>query len=160
MNILWIQSGKIVEADQKSLRIYLTDLLRYLARTPDCINNDCSRHSPPWERYHITTRSIGAADALQVLLICFAAFENHFCGHEQECAGVYRGTFSADNPLKFSKKVSFCGMHGKNRRAEGRSHQDNGRGLLSEWISLFTRMCTVGFFELLHRPCRTQSSGQ
>src|SRR6516164_1825701 len=25
----------------------------------------------------------------------------------------------------------------KNRRAEGRSHQDNGRVLLSEWISLF-----------------------
>src|SRR5207249_5728864 len=73
----------------------------------------CSPHSPPWERDHITTRSIGAADALQVPLVCFAAFENHFCGHEQECAGVYRGTFSTDNPLKFSQKARFCGMHGR-----------------------------------------------
>jgi len=31
MNILWIQSGKIVEVDQKSLKIYLTELLRCLA---------------------------------------------------------------------------------------------------------------------------------
>jgi hypothetical protein len=44
-------------------------------------------------------RSIGVADALQVPLVCLAAFENHFCGHEQECARVYRGTFSADNAL-------------------------------------------------------------
>jgi hypothetical protein len=38
---------------------------------------------------------------LQVPLVCFAAFENDFCGHEEECAGVYRGTFSPDNTLKF-----------------------------------------------------------
>jgi hypothetical protein len=69
--------------------------------------------SPRGERYHITTRSIGAADALQVPLVCFATFENHFCGHEQECAGVYRGTLSANNPLKFSEEVSFCGLHGR-----------------------------------------------
>jgi hypothetical protein len=31
MNILWIQSGKIVEVDQKSLKTYLTALLRCLA---------------------------------------------------------------------------------------------------------------------------------
>jgi hypothetical protein len=55
--------------------------------------------------------STGAADALQVPLICFAAFENHFCGHEQECAGVYRGAFSADNALKFSEEVGFRGLH-------------------------------------------------
>jgi hypothetical protein len=38
---------------------------------------------------------------LQVPLVCFAAFENDFCGHEEECAEVYRGTFSPDNTLKF-----------------------------------------------------------
>src|SRR5438046_797172 len=37
---------------------------------------------PPWERYQIASRSIGAADALQVPLVCLAAFENHFCGHK------------------------------------------------------------------------------
>src|SRR5207245_3064789 len=55
----------------------------------------------------------GAAAALQVPLVCFAAFENHFCGHEQKCAGVYRGTFSAHNPLKFSQEARFCGLHGR-----------------------------------------------
>jgi hypothetical protein len=58
-------------------------------------------------------RSIGAADTFQVPLVCFAAFENHFCSHEQECAGVYRGTFSADDSLKFSEEVNFCGLHGR-----------------------------------------------
>src|SRR5207237_2076102 len=59
------------------------------------------------------TRNIGAADALQVPLVCFATFENHFCGNEQECARVYRGTLSADNPLKFSEEVSFRGLHSR-----------------------------------------------
>src|SRR5205807_445639 len=68
--------------------------------------------SPPWERYHITTRDTGVADALQVPLVGFAAFENDFCGHEQECARIHRGTFSADNPFKFSEKIGFCGLHG------------------------------------------------
>jgi len=30
MNILWIRSGKIVEVDQQTFKIYLTDLLRCL----------------------------------------------------------------------------------------------------------------------------------
>jgi hypothetical protein len=55
---------------------------------------------------------MSAADALQVLLVCFAAFENHFCRYEQECARIYRGTFSTNNPLKFSEEVSFRGLHG------------------------------------------------
>jgi hypothetical protein len=50
---------------------------------------------------------------LQIPLVCFATFENHFCGHEQECSRVYRGTFSADNTLKFSEEVSFGGLHGR-----------------------------------------------
>jgi hypothetical protein len=69
--------------------------------------------SPHGERYHITNRSIGAPDALQVPLVRFAALENHFCGHEQECARVYGGTLSANNPLKFSEEVSFGGLHGR-----------------------------------------------
>ena len=85
---------------------------RTLAVSADCINDDCRPDSPPWERYHITTRGTGAADALQVSLIGFAAFENDFCGHEQERAKIHRGTFSADNPLKFSEKTGFCGLHG------------------------------------------------
>jgi hypothetical protein len=54
---------------------------------------------------------VAAADSLQVPLVRLAAFENHFGGHEQECARVYRGTFSADNALKFSEEVSFRGLH-------------------------------------------------
>jgi hypothetical protein len=50
---------------------------------------------------------------LQVPLVCFATFQNHFCGHEQECERVYRGTFSPDNALKFSEEVSFRGLHGR-----------------------------------------------
>jgi hypothetical protein len=34
-------------------------------------------------------------------------FKNHFCGHEQECARVYRRTFAADDALKFSEEVNF-----------------------------------------------------
>ncbi len=79
----------------------------------DYMNNECSPHLPPWEHYYITTRSIGAANALQVPLVRLAAFENHFCGHEQQCTGVYRGTFSTHNPLKFSQEVRFCGRHAR-----------------------------------------------
>jgi hypothetical protein len=38
--------------------------------------------TPTWERYYIARRSAGAADALQLSLVCFSAFENHFCSHE------------------------------------------------------------------------------
>jgi hypothetical protein len=86
---------------------------RSISANTDYMNNECSPHSPPWERYHITAKSIGAADALQVPLIRLAAFENHLCGHEQECAGIYRGTFSTHNPFKFSQEVRFCGRHGR-----------------------------------------------
>src|ERR1700758_184887 len=77
------------------------------------MNNASDPHSSPWEGNHITARGIGVADAFQVPLVCFPAFENHFCGHEQECARVYRGTFAADNPLKFSEEVRFGGLHGR-----------------------------------------------
>ncbi len=118
--------------------------------TPDCINNDCSPHSPPWERYHITTRSIGAADALQVPLVCFAAFENHFCGHEQQCAGVYRGTFSTDNPLKFSQEVRFCGLHGRIVELRVEDIKITGGCYRRSGFRPLTRMCTVAFFEFPH----------
>jgi hypothetical protein len=49
---------------------------------------------------------------LQVPLVGFAAFEDDFCGHEQEYPRIHCGTFSADNPLKFSEKIGFCGLHG------------------------------------------------
>jgi hypothetical protein len=49
---------------------------------------------------------------LQIPLVRFAAFEDHFCGYEQECARIYRWTFSADNSLKLSEEVSFRGLHG------------------------------------------------
>jgi hypothetical protein len=58
---------------------------------------------------------------LQVPLVGFAVFENDFCGHEQEYTRIHRGRFSADNPLKFSEKIGFCGLHGTilERLAEG-----------------------------------------
>src|SRR6266566_8725022 len=114
-------------------------------KSPDCINNDCSPHSPPWERDHITTRSIGAADALQVPLVCFAAFENHFCGHEQECAGVYRGTFSTDNPLKFSQEVRFCGRHGRIVVLRVEDIKITGGCYRRSGFRPLTPMCTVPF---------------
>src|SRR5881396_1044696 len=110
---------------------------------------------PPWERYQITSRSIGAADALQVPLVCFAAFENHFCGHEQECAGVYRGTFSTDNPLKFSQEVRFCGLHGRIVELRVEDIKITGGCYRRSGFCPLTRMCTVAFFEF-HRPCRTR----
>jgi hypothetical protein len=45
-------------------------------------------------------------NALQVPLVCFAAFENHFCGHQQECARIHRKTFSPDNSLKLSEELA------------------------------------------------------
>jgi len=102
---------------------------------------------PPWERYQITSRSIGAADALQVPLVCFAAFENHFCGDEQQCAGVYRGTFSTDNPLKFSQEVSFCGPHDRIVELQVEDIKMTGECYRRSGFRPLTRMCTVAFFE-------------
>src|SRR5262245_10184821 len=86
---------------------------RIPGRTVDCINNPCSPDSPPRERYHIRSRSIGAADVLQLSLVRFAAFENNFCGQEQECPRINCGTFSADDAFKFSEEVGFCGLHSR-----------------------------------------------
>jgi hypothetical protein len=79
---------------------------------PSYIKDDSGPHSSRWESNYIT-RSIDAVYAFQVSLVRFAAFENHFCGHEQECARVYRRTFAADDQLKFSEEVSFGGLHGR-----------------------------------------------
>jgi hypothetical protein len=67
--------------------------------------NDSRFPSPTWEGDDIISRRGGDADGFQFPLVCFTTFENHFCGHEQECARVYRGTFAADNPLKFSEEL-------------------------------------------------------
>jgi len=56
---------------------------------------------------------IGTADALEFPLVCLAAFENYFCGHEQECARVYHRRFPADNALQFSEEVTFRGLHSR-----------------------------------------------
>jgi hypothetical protein len=84
---------------------------------------------------------------LQVPLICFAAFENHFCGHEQECAGVYRGTFSADNAFKFSEEVSFRGLHGRIVELRVEDIKITGECYRRSGFRPSTRMYTVAFFE-------------
>jgi hypothetical protein len=81
---------------------------------------------------------------LQVPLICFAAFENHFRGHEEKCTGVYRGTFSADNPLKFSKEVSFCGLHGRILELKVEDINITGECYRRWGFRSLTGMCTVG----------------
>src|SRR5260370_13359807 len=98
----------------------------------------------------VTTRSIGAADALQVPLVCFAAFENHFCGHEQQCAGACRGTFSTDNPLKFSQEVRVCGLHGRLIERVVEDIKVTGGRYRRSGFRPLTRMCTVAFFEFPH----------
>ena len=97
---------------------------------------------PPWEGDQIASRSIGAADALQVPIVGFAAFENHFCGHEQQCAGIYRGTFSTDNPLKFSQEVRFCGRHGRIVELKVEDIKITGEYYRRSGFCPLTRMCT------------------
>ena len=79
---------------------------------PSAAYDDSDWRSSRWEGNHIK-RSIGAGDAFRIPLVCFAPFKNHFCGHEQECARVNRGTFAADDALKFSKEVNFGGLHSR-----------------------------------------------
>lgn len=94
-------------------------------------------------------------DALQVPLVCFPAFEYHFCGHEQECARIYRGTLSADNSLKFSEEAGFRGLHARILELPVRRPQDNGRVLPLERAQ---SMSDISWLQHLRRVVRSRHS--
>jgi hypothetical protein len=80
---------------------------------------------------------------LQVPLVYLAAFENYFCGHEQECARVYRGTFSAHNALKFTEEVSFRGLHSRILELRVEDLKITGGCYHRSGFRSLTWMCTV-----------------
>lgn len=50
---------------------------------------------------------------LQLTLVRFAAFENHFCSDEKQCAWTYRRRLSAHDVFEFSNEVDWGGLHNR-----------------------------------------------